>query len=232
METMETNRVNRRFGVSTLRDVSEPLELSDVLTIVVTDIAGSTAIARRLGDVAYAAVIEGFRAAVRSCVHEFAGREYAHTGDGFIHLFDSTADAVEGAHAIFRSNEQLNVHRKEALLLRGGIHCGRLVRSATGPIGVALNEACELGQHAEPGEIWASAAAAASLRARAAEVATVQLPKSGRCRIHKLSWTLGPEARLPEDSRHGSSRIRAARPAEGLGRRDGGAVQAVRRLLV
>ena len=237
---MGITRTNRRVGASTLRDVSERVELSAPLTIVVTDIVGSTALARRLGDLAYAAVIEDFRAAVRSCVHEFDGREYAHTGDGFIHLYDSATDAIAGALAIFRSNDRLNPRRAEALALRGGIHCGRLVRSSTGPIGVALNEACEIGQNAIPGELWLSSAANETLDRCGGSGEVVDLPKSGRCTIHKVAWArsqlgptpLGHGAPEPEDSRHGSSRVRATRPAHGLGRRDGGAVQAVRRVLV
>ena len=192
---MEFFRRNRRFSGNTLRDVSRPPELSRMLAIVVTDIVGSTSLALRVGDLAYAAMIEEFRACVRSCVHRFDGREFAHTGDGFIHTYDDPDHALEGACAIFRTNARLNCARAEEITLRGGVHCGRLVRSASGPIGVALNEACEIGQNAAAGKLWLSSTAHDALVTAAdAEDAVVDLPKSGRRRIHEFDWSVSTSA--------------------------------------
>jgi class 3 adenylate cyclase len=61
----------------------------ETLTFLFTDIEGSTALLRRLGDAVYARVLATHHALVRSALAGHGGREVDTQGDGFFAVFAS-----------------------------------------------------------------------------------------------------------------------------------------------
>ena len=76
------------------------------VTIMFSDIAGSTARAEALGDERWLALIRGHNAIVREQVQSCGGREVANRGDGFMVVFSDPCAAVDCAIAIQRAFQQ------------------------------------------------------------------------------------------------------------------------------
>lgn len=127
--------------------------------IMFTDLADSSALARRLGDADYVRyVLEPHNAIFRQLLTEFTeAREIKQTGDGFIATFASPSDAAQCAlrfhHALRTSRWQ-----RATPQTRIGIHLGEAtgVRAASGihedVAGDAANMTARLMSLAEPGQ--------------------------------------------------------------------------------
>ena len=72
-------------------------------TILFTDIAGSTAVAARIGDRGWRDLLQRHNALVRRQLERFRGREMDTAGDGFFASFDGPARAIRCARAISES---------------------------------------------------------------------------------------------------------------------------------
>src|SRR5215510_2974814 len=75
---------------------------SGMVTLLFTDIEGSTSLIYRLGD-HYVAVLEAQRRLVRAGVEQHAGCEVDSHGDGFFIVFGRAADAVAAAIELQRA---------------------------------------------------------------------------------------------------------------------------------
>ncbi len=128
-----------------------PNEL-DTLVILFTDIADSTALTERLGDVAYRAKADQLDTAVRSLVHDCGGGvvDGITLGDGNLAMFPSARGAIECAS---RSHD---CARSVGLRLHVGLHAGDVIRSATNVYGGTVNIAARVCSHAAPGETLVS----------------------------------------------------------------------------
>ena len=81
-----------------VRDWARPVLDTRVLkTLLFTDMVGSTALAARLGDTAWKALLEKHYRRVRLELERYRGEESKITGDGFLALFDGTERAVRCA---------------------------------------------------------------------------------------------------------------------------------------
>src|SRR5438477_1244484 len=81
---------------------------SATVTILFTDLVGSTELAARLGDDAADEARRGYFAALRSALAATAGEEVKTLGDGIMAAFSSTVDAIEEAVRIVQAVERLN----------------------------------------------------------------------------------------------------------------------------
>ena len=129
-----------------------PDELGErtLATILFSDIVDSTAMLERLGDRAWADLLEQHNQAVRSALDEFRGREMATLGDGFLAVFDGPARAVRAA---MRMGQVL---RDLGLAIRVGIHTGELEILGGQARGVSVHTAARVSSKAGPGEILVS----------------------------------------------------------------------------
>ena len=89
-----------------------------LLTLLFTDIVGSTELAARLGDRDWRALLEKHDAAVRRELERFRGHEVNTTGDGFLATFDGPARAIRCACAIRDDVRELGLE------IRAGLHTG------------------------------------------------------------------------------------------------------------
>ena len=109
-----------------------------IFTFLFTDIEGSTALLRRLGDGVYAQVLAGHHALIRSALAAHDGREVDTQGDGFFAVFSSPRACVA---AVLQMQQALQSHdwpAGEQVRVRMGIHSGEAARTAAGLVGLEV----------------------------------------------------------------------------------------------
>jgi class 3 adenylate cyclase/alpha-beta hydrolase superfamily lysophospholipase len=126
----------------------KPLADRVLATIVFTDLVGSTARARELGDRAWAELLERHHAVVRQELERYRGEEIDTAGDGFLAIFDGPARAIQCALEICALLPDLG------LGVRAGVHTGEIERPFGGkPRGIAVHLGARLVDRAGPGEV-------------------------------------------------------------------------------
>jgi class 3 adenylate cyclase len=120
-------------------------------TVLFVDIAGSTALAARLGDAAWAATRERFLVAARRELDRYDGTEVDVAGDGLFAVFTGPARAIRCAVAIRDDVEGVG------LQLRAGVHAGEVERDDRGGVsGLAVHIGARVMAEAAPGEVVVS----------------------------------------------------------------------------
>jgi class 3 adenylate cyclase len=95
---------------------------TETITVVFTDLVGSTELASRLGHDAYEALRQAHFASLRSAVAKHGGTEVKTTGDGLMLRFDSAAKAIACAVAMQQATDGRKNH--ERVHTRVGISSG------------------------------------------------------------------------------------------------------------
>ncbi|OGO49896.1 MAG: hypothetical protein A2148_09395, partial [Chloroflexi bacterium RBG_16_68_14] len=128
------------------------------VTLMFTDIADSTAMAERLGDERWLAVIRAHNAIVRERVKAHGGVEVSHRGDGFMVAFPGPRAGVLCAVAVQRAFAERNPeHPDEQILVRIGLHTGQPARDEDTFYGTDVNLAARIADDvAEGGQIAVS----------------------------------------------------------------------------
>ena len=127
------------------------------VTMLFSDVEGSTAINERLGDVRWLELLRVHHALVREEVHRHGGYEVKSQGDGFMIAFASARRAVECARAIQRAVEsQLGDHPDGPIRLRIGLHTGEAIREEADFYGKNVALAARIADQARGGEVLAS----------------------------------------------------------------------------
>jgi class 3 adenylate cyclase len=125
-----------------------------LLTVLFTDIAGSTGHAARLGDAAWRDLLAAHDAAVRRAVDRFGGREVKTIGDAFLVTFaGAPSDALRCAAAIVAAVRDLGLE------VRVGLHTGECEVLGDDVGGMAVHIAARVAALATPGEVLASGTA-------------------------------------------------------------------------
>lgn len=132
----------------------------ETLTFLFTDIEGSTALLRRLGDDAYAVLLADHHRIIRRVVAAHEGREDGTQGDSFLITFNSTSSCVAAA---LEAQHVLREHawpNDEKVLVRMGIHTGEATERETGLVGYEVHRAARVAAVGHGGQILLSGAAA------------------------------------------------------------------------
>ena len=124
------------------------------LTILFTDIEGSTALTQRLGDAKAQELVRAHNVIVRDALRAHGGSEIKHTGDGIMASFPSASSALECAVAIQRAVEARN--KDDELGIHIGLNAGEPVAEDADLFGTAVQLARRICDQAEGGEILAS----------------------------------------------------------------------------
>ncbi len=136
-------------GVS--RDLPE-----GTVTMVFTDIAGSTALLRELGD-GYALVLAEHRARLRAIVECHHGIEVDTQGDAYFLVFHRASDALAAAR------EAVSEPGADPLVrIRVGVHTGEPARSDQGYVGMDVHVAARIAASGSGGQILVSRRGASS----------------------------------------------------------------------
>jgi len=140
-----------------------------IVTLLFTDLVGSTALTERLGD----DVAEGIKRThfrlLREAVQTHGGEEVKNLGDGLMVVFNSAVEAVACAVEMQRGVERYNRRpaTTQPLGVRIGLHLGEPIREQDDYFGGAVNVAKRLCDAAGTGQILASDLVRGLARARA-----------------------------------------------------------------
>ena len=121
-----------------------------LLTVLFTDIVGSTRLAVDLGDARWRDLLAAHHALVRRELARFRGREVKTMGDGFLATFDGPARAIRCAHAITEAVRALDVE------VRAGLHTGECELVADDVGGIAVHIAARVAARAAANEVLVS----------------------------------------------------------------------------
>ena len=129
------------------------LELpTGTLTLLFSDIEGSTVLVHRLGS-QWGLALSEQRRILRSAFEDFGGTEMGTEGDSFFVVFRSAQNAVRAA---LRGQRQLQEHRwpgDQELRVRTGIHTGEPERHEEGYVGLDVHRAARIGATAHGGQV-------------------------------------------------------------------------------
>jgi class 3 adenylate cyclase len=136
-------------------DLSTATAPNGTVTILFTDIEGSTQLTEQLGDDDWLTVLREHNEIVRSQVSEYSGFEVKSQGDGFMLAFPSAKDALRCAIGIQRALAAREPNGT-ALRVRIGVHTGEPIRDADDFYGKAVILAARIASEARGAEILAS----------------------------------------------------------------------------
>ncbi len=122
----------------------------ELVTILFTDVAGSTALTQRLGDVRARELLRAHERLVRHALVAHGGTEVKTMGDGFMASFRSPSRALECAVAVQRAIAAHNASAPEAIRVRVGLNAGEPIAENADLFGTAVQLAARLCAHAEP----------------------------------------------------------------------------------
>lgn len=118
-----------------------------------TDIVGSTEIAERLGDTAFAAFLDAHNALVREQARRHGALELVFLGDGFLVVLPDARAALNCAAAIQREVVRLRPALQTPLCLRLGVNAGAAHRQGNTFVGRNVILARRLCEQARPDEV-------------------------------------------------------------------------------
>jgi class 3 adenylate cyclase len=128
------------------------------VTILFSDIEGSTQMTERLGDQRWLQVLREHNRIVREELAAHGGFEVKSQGDGFMLAFQSARRAVHCAVAIQRAIAARNRRQgEESLRVRIGLHAGEVIREADDFFGKNVILAARIAAAARGGEVLVSA---------------------------------------------------------------------------
>jgi class 3 adenylate cyclase len=135
---------------------AEPPAAGAFRTVLFTDLAGSTSMMQRLGDVKGRAVLREHERITREALRAHGGAEVKAMGDGFMASFSSATRALECAIAMQRAFAACNESAEEPISVRIGLNAGEPIAEEEDLFGTAVIVAARVAAHAEGGEILAS----------------------------------------------------------------------------
>ena len=137
-------------------DAAETELPKGTVTILFTDVEGSTALTQRVGDAKAREVLRAHERIVREALQSHGGSEIKHTGDGIMASFPSATWAVESAIAMQRAFADYNETADEPISMCIGLNAGEPIAEEKDLFGTAVNMAARIAAKAEGGEIMAS----------------------------------------------------------------------------
>ena len=198
--------------------MSRRQRLSVLVTVLFTDIVGSTEIAAELGDKRWRDLVRRHHAIVRQELKRFRGRELDTAGDGFFTRFDRPADAIRCACAISDGVRELGIE------IRAGIHVGEAEVFEHKVGGIAVNVAARVMGVAKGGEVLVSSTlrdAVAGSGFAFADHGTHRLKGiEGEWRLYEVTSVEGVRRALPLSAEEARDR-RGFTEAVPVGRRPG-----------
>ncbi len=121
------------------------VELSSVtLTLLFSDIEGSTELLSKLGPGRYAELLSAHRGLMLEAVRSHGGSEVDTQGDSFFCVFPTARDALKASAAIQRSHAHHAFPGAAVVRVRIGLHTGEPVRADDRYVGLAVHRAARI----------------------------------------------------------------------------------------
>lgn len=152
------------------------------LTFLLTDIEGSTALLRALGD-GYAALLRAVRGVIRAGVRRAGGHEVDARADEYFAVFEEATDALHAALEVQRALAARKWPLGSVVRVRMGIHRGRPTLTESGYVGIAVHTAARVCDAGHGGQILLSSSAREALEG---VVPGVGVRRLGRFRLDGL----------------------------------------------
>jgi class 3 adenylate cyclase/DNA polymerase III delta prime subunit len=133
------------------------------VTLLFTDIEGSTQLLRRLGD-AYATVLGEHQRLLREAFAQHGGHEVDTQGDAFFVAFPRTVDAVHAAVAAQQALAAYPWPAGASVRVRMGLHTGEPTSAGGRYVGLAVHRAARVGSAGHGGQVLLSQTTQAVLR--------------------------------------------------------------------
>lgn len=121
-----------------------------LLTVLFTDIVGSTGHAVEKGDEAWERLLATHHDLIRKHLARYGGVEIDTAGDGFLMTFDGPARAVLCAQAATEAVRELGIE------IRAGVHTGEVERHGPRVSGLAVHVGARVSSLAKPNEVLVS----------------------------------------------------------------------------
>lgn len=133
-------------------------KFTKVLTIMFTDLKGSTTIAETEGDMVSRMLIKEHNAIVLPAIRENNGVFVKSIGDGTLSYFEHAQDALRAAVRIQQGMDALNMAQRFRIpvLMRIGLHTGTCIVEKDDIFGDTVNTASRFESSANPGDILLS----------------------------------------------------------------------------
>jgi class 3 adenylate cyclase/tetratricopeptide (TPR) repeat protein len=126
---------------------------ADLVTILFTDLVGSTATLARLGEEAAEELRQAHFAILREAIAQSAGREVKNLGDGLMAVFGTASEAIGCGVTMQQQLERHNRRGAEPLAVRIGVAVGEVTCDESDYFGTPVVEAARLCGRAGGGEI-------------------------------------------------------------------------------
>lgn len=128
------------------------------ITVMFTDLKGSTTIAEKEGDIVSRMLIKAQSDILLPAIKENNGVYVKSIGDGSLSYFENALDAVRAAARIQKEMDAMNMSKKFKfpVLMRIGMHSGKCVVEANDIYGDVVNTASRFESSADPGGILMS----------------------------------------------------------------------------
>ncbi len=135
-------------------EAAEAATPSGLVTMLFTDMEGSTTLTQRLGDARAQEVLRTHNAILRDALKAHSGWEIKHTGDGIMASFASAGRALQCAIAMQRAFAQHSEANPDTpIRVRISLNAGEPVAEEKDLFGTAVQLAARICAHAEPGQI-------------------------------------------------------------------------------
>jgi len=132
-------------------------EQTGPITVLFTDIAGSTAMTQALGDAGAQQVVRAHNRVVREALSANAGKEIKHTGDGIMASFAKTSDGVDAAIQMQRETMVHNLNNPDLPLhLKIGLNAGEPIAEDNDLFGSTVQLSARIVDKASADEIFVS----------------------------------------------------------------------------
>lgn len=129
---------------------------SGTVTFLFSDVEGSTELLKRLGEGAYATVLEQHRRIVREALSARGGREIDTQGDAFFYAFARARDAVAAAVSAQRALAGHTWPEGAEVRVRMGLHTGEPVVGDEGYTGMDVVRAARIAAVGRGGQVLLS----------------------------------------------------------------------------
>jgi class 3 adenylate cyclase/ketosteroid isomerase-like protein len=136
-------------------DVSTAASADGAVTLLFSDIEGSTSLLSHVGDHRYKSILQWHNQVARDALAEAAGLAVNWQGDGFVFAFESPERALRCAFAIQHSIDRGHADYP-VLRLRMGIHTGEVLRERNEFYGRVVHYAARVASVAEGGQVLCS----------------------------------------------------------------------------
>jgi class 3 adenylate cyclase len=126
------------------------------VTIMFSDIEGSTTMADAVGDARFLKILKEHNSIIEGQVRAHGGFVVKRDGDGFMVAFQSAGRGLACATAIQKALAERNKSADPALKVRMGLHAGEVIKEGEDFFGRNVIMAARVASHAHGGEILTS----------------------------------------------------------------------------